>query len=185
MDWNAAVSLCDGFVNFAGKRSSLAVIETEAEARFVAAFEGQEANPRWVGAHRNGSSFVTVHGAPFPSNIWYPGEPEDQAGNDCVAMGLSSKKEDTDPWKLNDAACGSQFIALCEWCPDGFATTWPTTATTATTAMTRDPTTAAESSRIVSVCDSPDPTFCIFFTSSCNTTRVREECPVTCDACHE
>lgn len=147
MRWVYALELCEGALTYNGLNSSLAVLSSEDEAQFVATFETRPANPRWTGARRTaGRYFETVHGERFESDFWYPGEPQETQGHDCVAMGLSTKKKDTHPYKLNDAACSNLYIPLCQWCPGGFPTPSPSSVPP-TSSPTVPPVTPAPSSR--------------------------------------
>jgi len=64
----------------------------------------------WIGLNdrRNESLFVWSDGMPYNGSVysnWYPGEPNDRAGEDCVELYGT---------RWNDDSCKKEYSYICE-----------------------------------------------------------------------
>ena len=83
----------------------------KSEMDFIYSKSSQHTNEKyWIGLNdrQNESLFVWSDGTPYNRSVysnWYPNEPNDRAGEDCVELHLST-------W--NDNGCKKEFGYICE-----------------------------------------------------------------------
>ena len=105
LSWEDARRKC---LNYGGDLVSVA---NKSEMDFIYSKSSQHTNEKyWIGLNdrQNESLFVWSDGTPYNRSVysnWYPNEPNDRAGEDCVE--LYGRK-----W--NDNSCKKEFSYICE-----------------------------------------------------------------------
>lgn len=105
LNWDNARSYC---LSYGGDLVSVA---NKSEMDFIYSRSSKARNEHfWIGLNdrRNESLFVWSDGTPYNHSVyhnWYPGEPNDRAGEDCVE--LFGRR-----W--NDDSCKKEYSYICE-----------------------------------------------------------------------
>lgn len=103
VSWDQAKTMC-------GLTSASAYLAIPDDATELANLATIATVPFWVGIddQLNQGNFVTVKGAPFPTNspLWAPGEPNTTGGQDCVTAKSATQ--------LATDKCGTRHDAVCE-----------------------------------------------------------------------
>ena len=72
----------------------------------------------WIGAKRNGNTFLWTDGSEFSFENWKPGQPNNQGGNeDCVEFDSDPGQSWHNQW--NDSPCSNKRNYVCKKKPVG------------------------------------------------------------------
>ncbi|XP_060037537.1 CD209 antigen-like isoform X2 [Erinaceus europaeus] len=99
--WEASVAACQNL------KAQLVIINSEAEERFLQAWEVRNKKRTWIGLsdqHHEGS-WHWVDGTPLQLSFWNEGEPNNISEEDCAEYFV-------DGW--NDSLCHLEKACICE-----------------------------------------------------------------------
>ena len=105
LNWENARRVCLGY------GGDLVSVANKSEMDFVYSKSSKAWNQHyWIGLNdqRNESQFVWSDGTPYNRSVysnWYPGEPNDRAGEDCVELYGA---------RWNDDSCKKEYSYICE-----------------------------------------------------------------------